>query len=160
MPMLDAGPIAQRFLAPHPCALQIGSTVFVHGGILPQHARYGLDRINSETRAWMEGRAGNEMPSFLSGRDAVMTHSSLSWIGTLWRRYLCSSRPCLGQSSINSLGKCLQLHRPCINYQNSATPCRGESGAICKYMHNLMHGQCDFPSCQQLENAPCKAYRY
>ena len=67
----SAGPIATRFLAPHPCALQIGSTVFVHGGILPSHARYGVDRINSETQAWMAGQAGTEMPHFLGGRDAV-----------------------------------------------------------------------------------------
>lgn len=41
-----AGHIAQRFLARHHTVLQIGSTVFVHGGILPSHADYGLERIN------------------------------------------------------------------------------------------------------------------
>ena len=40
------GIVAQRFLARHHTVLQIGSTVFVHGGILPSHADYGLERIN------------------------------------------------------------------------------------------------------------------
>ena len=43
---LAAGSITRRFLAPHPTVLQIGSTLFVHGGILPEHAQYGLERIN------------------------------------------------------------------------------------------------------------------
>ena len=47
----DAGHIAQRFLARHHTVLQIGSTVFVHGGILPSHADYGLERINRSVYA-------------------------------------------------------------------------------------------------------------
>jgi hypothetical protein len=31
----------------------VGDSVFVHGGVLPEHVRYGLDRINQETREWM-----------------------------------------------------------------------------------------------------------
>ena len=46
MSCLAAGSITRRFLAPHPTVLQIGSTLFVHGGILPEHAQYGLERIN------------------------------------------------------------------------------------------------------------------
>ncbi|KFM29150.1 Uncharacterized protein F751_5506 [Auxenochlorella protothecoides] len=29
------GPLARRFLAPHPLVLQVGATVFAHGGVLP-----------------------------------------------------------------------------------------------------------------------------
>lgn len=67
----SAGAVTTRFLADHPIALQIGSTVFVHGGVLPQHAELGLERINQETRAWMRGEA-LRMPSFLSGRQAIV----------------------------------------------------------------------------------------
>ena len=66
-----AGPVTQRFLAPHPVILQIGSTVFVHGGVLPAHAAYGVDRINAETRAWLSGEQPR-MPGFLNGRHAVV----------------------------------------------------------------------------------------
>jgi hypothetical protein len=33
----------------------IGDTVFVHGGILPEHLTYGLDRIHHEIRDWLMG---------------------------------------------------------------------------------------------------------
>lgn len=69
--MCNAGAVTTRFLADHPIALQIGSTVFVHGGVLPQHADLGLERINRETRAWMRGEAAR-MPSYLSGRQAIV----------------------------------------------------------------------------------------
>ena len=52
-------------------ALQIGSTLFVHGGVLPNHAQYGLERINAESRAWMNGSLP-QMPSYLGGRQAVV----------------------------------------------------------------------------------------
>ena len=32
----------------------VGDSVFVHGGILPDHLGYGIDRINRETRDWMQ----------------------------------------------------------------------------------------------------------
>lgn len=49
-------------LAAHACLLltracvQVGSTLFVHGGVLPSHVEYGLERINAETRAWLMGQ--------------------------------------------------------------------------------------------------------
>jgi hypothetical protein len=46
-----AGEVTRRFFARHPTVLQVGSTVFVHGGLLPQHVDYGLERINKETQA-------------------------------------------------------------------------------------------------------------
>ncbi|KAK4533157.1 hypothetical protein CCYA_CCYA15G4014 [Cyanidiococcus yangmingshanensis] len=34
--------------------LIIGGTLFVHGGLRPEHVAYGLERLNAETWAWME----------------------------------------------------------------------------------------------------------
>lgn len=48
--------------------LQLGDNVFVHGGVLPQHVEYGIDRINAETRGWMRGEA--EWPEILKGSDS------------------------------------------------------------------------------------------
>jgi hypothetical protein len=31
----------------------VGDSLFVHGGVLPDHLGYGIDRINRETRDWM-----------------------------------------------------------------------------------------------------------
>ena len=69
--VLGAGVVTRRFLAEHPMAVQIGSTLFVHGGVLPMHAQYGLERINDESRAWMNGSLP-QMPSYLAGRQAVV----------------------------------------------------------------------------------------
>jgi hypothetical protein len=38
-----------------PIVVKVGDTVFVHGGILPKHVRYGLDRMNDEVDAWLLG---------------------------------------------------------------------------------------------------------
>jgi hypothetical protein len=67
------GPVAARFFAAHPTVLQVGSTLFVHGGVLPAHAELGLERINAEARAWLQGAApGGQAPAFLRGSNAVV----------------------------------------------------------------------------------------
>lgn len=47
------GKITERFLASNPVTLRIGETLFVHGGVLPEHVEYGLGRINREAQDWM-----------------------------------------------------------------------------------------------------------
>jgi hypothetical protein len=37
----------------------VGSTLFVHGGVLPAHVEYGLAAINAETQAWLMGERGD-----------------------------------------------------------------------------------------------------
>jgi calcineurin-like phosphoesterase family protein len=49
------GPYAQRF-AEKPVVAKVGDSVFVHGGVLPKHVAYGLDRMNDELHDWMLGR--------------------------------------------------------------------------------------------------------
>jgi len=58
------GPYA-KLLSHHVIALVVGGTVFVHGGLLPEHVAYGLDTLNAETRAWMQGVAPR--PDVLNG---------------------------------------------------------------------------------------------
>eukprot|EP01024_Parvocaulis_polyphysoides_P031381 TRINITY_DN28375_c2_g1_i4.p2 TRINITY_DN28375_c2_g1~~TRINITY_DN28375_c2_g1_i4.p2 ORF type:complete len:359 (+),score=57.10 TRINITY_DN28375_c2_g1_i4:222-1298(+) len=48
------GPIA-RDLAKNPTILIVNDTLFVHGGLLPQHVAYGLEQLNYEVSAWMRG---------------------------------------------------------------------------------------------------------
>jgi len=64
-------PLARRFLEGRPHAVQVGSSVFVHGGLLEEHAQMGLDRVNVEARAWMEGPPA-PLPSLLSSRRAIV----------------------------------------------------------------------------------------
>ena len=46
----------------------VGETVFVHGGILPEHIDYGLERINVELREWMAGDA--QRPEWIAKKES------------------------------------------------------------------------------------------
>lgn len=69
------GPYA-RLLAGHSIAVVVEGTVFVHGGLLPQHVAYGIDRLNAEAAAWLRGEA--PMPEVLQGADSPIWDRSLS----------------------------------------------------------------------------------
>ncbi len=62
------GPYA-TLLAGHNLTMQVGGTVFVHGGILPDHATAGLQTINDEVRSWMLGEA-SEPQTWVGSSDA------------------------------------------------------------------------------------------
>lgn len=51
---LPGGPMARR-LARRNTAVVVGSTLFVHGGLLPALADLGLDSLNARVRAWLVG---------------------------------------------------------------------------------------------------------
>jgi hypothetical protein len=61
------GPYALR-LARRNTIVMIGDNVFVHGGVLPHHAEYGIERINAEIRAWLRGQTG--APPWSSGSES------------------------------------------------------------------------------------------
>ncbi|MEE8496134.1 MAG: metallophosphoesterase, partial [Xanthomonadales bacterium] len=44
-------------LAEFPAVLRLGETIYVHGGVTPHWARYGIDRINQEVSRWFAGHA-------------------------------------------------------------------------------------------------------
>jgi hypothetical protein len=52
--LMSGGPYAKRF-AQLPTVLQLGGTVYVHGGVVPRWAEYGLDKINAEVSHWLFG---------------------------------------------------------------------------------------------------------
>jgi hypothetical protein len=54
MAFLPGGPWALR-LAQYSVVLIVNDSVFSHGGLLPKHVDYGLDRINNEISSWMRG---------------------------------------------------------------------------------------------------------
>ena len=58
---LPGGSMALR-LAERPVVAQVGTTVFVHGGLEPDHVRYGIDRLNSEVQAFLRGEAPPPAP--------------------------------------------------------------------------------------------------
>lgn len=56
--------IALRF-AKQKIATVVGDTVFVHGGLSPEHARLGIKAINAQTQAWLTGT--KDLPEALKG---------------------------------------------------------------------------------------------
>jgi len=64
---LPGGPYA-KLIAERPVIAKVGDTVFLHGGVLPKHVQYGIDRINDEVRDWLLGRRG-ECPSIVRSED-------------------------------------------------------------------------------------------
>lgn len=64
------GPYAMM-LSGHNMAMMVNDSVFVHGGVLPEHANVGLPTINSQVQAWMRGEA--------SKPDAWISSGSPVW---------------------------------------------------------------------------------
>ena len=68
------GPFA-RILAEHPLLVKVGHSVFVHGGILPKHVDYGLDRMNEEVQAWMRGELPTPPAIVVASEGVVWTRA-------------------------------------------------------------------------------------
>ena len=49
-------------LADRSVVAQVGDTIFVHGGLEPEHVRYGLDRLNREVQAFLRGKGRPPTP--------------------------------------------------------------------------------------------------
>ncbi len=62
------GPYALR-LARLDTVVMVNDTLFVHGGVLSKHIRYGLGKLNREVKAWMRGDRPNP-PPIMDGEDA------------------------------------------------------------------------------------------
>lgn len=60
------GRYAQQ-LAKRPAVLVLGDTLFVHGGILPEHVTYGLEQINTDYEQHLE--KGTPLPAILQPSD-------------------------------------------------------------------------------------------
>lgn len=65
-----SGGSAARHLAERPVVIQVGDSVFVHGGVREQHLDYGLGRINRESRQWMQASALAPAPESLTNEQA------------------------------------------------------------------------------------------
>lgn len=70
------GPLACE-LARHAVVLKINDWVFCHGGLLPQHVAYGVERMNYEVSHWMRGLSEDDTnPNFpfiaTKGFDSVV----------------------------------------------------------------------------------------
>lgn len=70
------GPYALK-LAKRPVYAVVGDSVFVHGGITMKQARYGLDKLDDESRAWLEGKRPTP-PQMLVAEDGPVWSRAFS----------------------------------------------------------------------------------
>jgi hypothetical protein len=68
------GPYALRLAAENTIAI-VGDTVFVHGGLLPEHVRYDVGRINAEISAWMRGESSSTPASVRDQAAPIWTRA-------------------------------------------------------------------------------------
>jgi len=73
---MPGGPYATR-LSDFPAVLRVGDTIFAHGGVTPMWARYGMDRINDDVRAWLSGRT--DEPLATQGLDDGSADDGVMW---------------------------------------------------------------------------------
>ncbi|XP_071936004.1 shewanella-like protein phosphatase 1 [Coffea arabica] len=71
------GPLASE-LARHAVILKIDDWVFCHGGLLPHHVSYGIERINKEVSHWMRG-LGNTDSYLETPFIATRGYDSVVW---------------------------------------------------------------------------------
>ena len=57
--------------------LRLGDTIFAHGGVTPQWARYGIAAINDDVRAWLSGRT--DEPLATQGLDDGSADDGVMW---------------------------------------------------------------------------------
>ncbi|KAI8477121.1 MAG: Metallo-dependent phosphatase-like protein [Monoraphidium minutum] len=79
---LPGGRVA-KMLSRNATVLIVNDTAFAHGGLLPTHVQYGIERINAEVAAWMRRDAAEDgfaSPPFLAMGDgkSVMWNRQLS----------------------------------------------------------------------------------
>lgn len=66
------GPIAERFLSRNQTVVVVGDSVFVHGGLLPNHVEYGLEKVNEHVRDWILGLKENVARGLVKGKHSIV----------------------------------------------------------------------------------------
>ncbi|KAL2487592.1 Uncharacterized protein Fot_40884 [Forsythia ovata] len=66
------GLISKRFLSKNQTVVVVGESVFVHGGLLPKHVVYGLERVNEEVRDWIHGLKSKVANQLVRGRHSIV----------------------------------------------------------------------------------------
>lgn len=80
-----------RELAKNPTVLVVNDIVFAHGGLLPHHNKYGLQRINDEVAAWMNGSHSADGSAPTPPFSAMGDSNSVMWNRTFGKE---KTSPC------------------------------------------------------------------
>ena len=121
-------------LAERSFVAKVGDSVFVHGGILPEHVDYGLGRMHDELTAWLRGTSP-KLPEEVAGNE-----------GPLWTRFYTgdegnSAKQCETlQKVLGALGakRLVMGHTPQMKGITNA--CGGKEWRIDTGMSRYYHG--------------------
>ncbi|EAZ15962.1 hypothetical protein OsJ_31406 [Oryza sativa Japonica Group] len=72
------GPLACE-LARHPVVLSVNDWIFCHGGLLPHHVEYGIERMNREVSVWMKSSSGDSDDELDIPFIATRGYDSVVW---------------------------------------------------------------------------------
>ena len=128
---LPGGPYA-LMLADYPVIAIVDDTAFAHGGVLPDHVHYGIDRMNAETSAWMRGE--QDVPVVLQSETAP-----------IWTRIFSTDAPdcaLLGQT-LELLGAKRLVVGHTVQRQGITSACGGKVWRIDVGMSSHYGGQAD-----------------
>lgn len=91
--LYSPGGAMARELAKNPTVLVVNDVLFCHGGLLPHHVKYGLQRINDEVSQWMMGGenadGSHASPPFPAMGDA----NSVMWNRTFGKERVTEVSP-------------------------------------------------------------------
>ncbi|XP_038993643.1 shewanella-like protein phosphatase 1 isoform X2 [Hibiscus syriacus] len=121
------GPLACE-LAQHAVALKVNDWIFCHGGLLPHHVAYGIERMNMEVSQWMRGvieeDSSPHMPFIATkGYDSVV-----------WNRLYSRDISDLNDYQINQINAILQETLQAVGAKAMVVGHTPQySGANCEY---------------------------
>ncbi|PSC70174.1 ser thr phosphatase [Micractinium conductrix] len=77
--LYQPGGAMARELAKNPTVLVVNDIVFAHGGLLPHHLKYGLQRLNDEVTEWMTGAVRADGSQASPPFPAMGDSNSVQW---------------------------------------------------------------------------------
>ncbi|CAK8537860.1 unnamed protein product [Lathyrus sativus] len=95
------GPLACE-LARHAVVLKVNDWVFCHGGLLPHHVTYGLERMNKEVSEWMRNPSKND------GTFQFPSIATRGYDSVVWNRLYSSDSPDLMDYEANQVCSVLE----------------------------------------------------
>ncbi|KAI4305391.1 hypothetical protein L6164_028761 [Bauhinia variegata] len=95
------GPLACE-LARNPVVLKVNDWVFCHGGLLPHHVAYGIERMNKEVSHWMRGLSEND------SSPKIPFKATRGYDSVVWNRLYSRDMPDLQDYQINQINSILE----------------------------------------------------
>jgi len=120
--------------------LIIGDALFVHGGLRPDHVAYGLERLNAETRAWMERRAAAAWSTRLPMNP---------WKATIPR--ITESVPRVGVARFGSTAAAAAAAAAAADVSSKPEFLKGSRSPVWMRTYSAPHLRSDSDACRELE---------